>query len=158
MAHIVAIYWKQTEDHTPQYFTLMGKLCGANTLRPRQNGHHFADDTFKLIFMNENVRISTNISFKFVPKGLINNIPALVQIMAWHRPGDKPLSEPMMVNLLTHLCITWPQWVNCEQVNNFTWPSWHFKSPATWQFIQQLLQANIKGTTKVLHCWYSVRR
>ena len=36
----------------------------------------------------------------FVPKVRINNIPALVQIMAW-RSGDKPLSEPMMVNLLT---------------------------------------------------------
>ena len=83
-----------------------------NTLRPRQNGRHFADDTFKRIFMNENVRISINISLKFVPNGLINNIPALVQIMAWRRPGDKPLSEPIMVNLLTHICITRPQWVN----------------------------------------------
>ena len=82
-----------------------------NTLRPRQNGRHFADDTFKRIFMNENVRISINISLKFVPKGLINNIPALVQIMAWRRPGDKPLSEPMMVNLLTHICVTRLQWV-----------------------------------------------
>ena len=53
-----------------------------NTLRPKQNGRHFADDTFKCIFMNENVRISINISLKFVPKGLINNIPPLVQIMA----------------------------------------------------------------------------
>ena len=83
-----------------------------NTLRPRQNGRHFADDTFKCIFMNENVRISINISLKFVPTGLINNIQALVQIMAWRRPGDKPLSEPMMVNLLTHTCVTRPQWVN----------------------------------------------
>ena len=83
-----------------------------NTLRPRQNGRHFADDSFKRNFMNENVRISINISLKFVPKGLINNIPALVQIMAWRRPGDKPLSEPMMVNLLTHICVTRPQWVN----------------------------------------------
>ena len=83
-----------------------------NTLRPRQNGRHFADDTFKHIFMNENVRFSINISLKFVPKGLINNIPELVQIMAWRRPGDKPLSEPMMVNLLAHLCVTRPQWVN----------------------------------------------
>ena len=29
--------------------------------------------------------------------GPINNIPALVQIMAWRRQGDKPLSEPMIV-------------------------------------------------------------
>ena len=80
-----------------------------NTLRPRQNGRHFADDTFKRIFMNENVRTSINISLKLVPKGLINNIPALVQIMAWRRSGDKPLSEPMMVRLPTHICVTLPQ-------------------------------------------------
>ena len=83
-----------------------------NTLRPRQNGRRFADDTFKRIFLNENVRISIKISLKFVPKGPINNNPALVQIMAWRRPGDKPLSEPMMVRLLTHICVTRPQWVN----------------------------------------------
>ena len=43
--------------------------------------------------------------------GPINNIPALVQIMAWRRAGDKSLSEPMMVSLLTHICVTRPQWV-----------------------------------------------
>ena len=68
-----------------------------NTLRPRQNGRHFADDIFKCIFLNENVWIPIKISLKFVPKGQINKIPALVQIMAWRRPGDKPLSEPMVV-------------------------------------------------------------
>ena len=31
--------------------------------------------------------------------------------MAWRQIGDKPLSEPMMVNLLTHICVTRPQWV-----------------------------------------------
>ena len=83
-----------------------------NTLRPRQNGRHFADDIFKPIFLNENIRISTKISLKFVSKGPINNIPALVLIMAWRRPGYKPLSEPMMVRSLTHICVTRPQWVN----------------------------------------------
>ena len=81
------------------------------TLRPRQNGRHFADDIFKCIFVNEIVRISIKISLKFVPEGPVNNIPALVQIMAWRRPGDKPLSEPVMVSLLTHICVTRPQWV-----------------------------------------------
>ena len=71
-----------------------------------------ADDTFKRIFLNENVWISLKISLKFVSKVPINNIPALIQIMAWRQPGDKPLSEPMMVNLLTHICVTRPQWVN----------------------------------------------
>ena len=49
-----------------------------NTLRPRQNGRHFADDIFKHILVNENVWIPIKISLKFVPKGSINNIPALV--------------------------------------------------------------------------------
>ena len=48
------------------------------------------------------------ISFKFVPKGPISNILALVQIVAWCRPGDKPLCEPMMVRLPAHICITRP--------------------------------------------------
>ena len=55
---------------------------------------------------------SIEILLNFVAKGPINNIPALVQIMAWRQPGDKPLSEPMMVSLLTHICITRPQRVN----------------------------------------------
>ena len=83
-----------------------------NTLRPNQNGRHIADDIFKCIFLNENVWIPNNISLKFVPKGPINNIPALVQIMPWHRPGDKPSSEPTMVSLPTQICVTRPQWVN----------------------------------------------
>ena len=32
-------------------------------------------------------------------------------MMAWHRPGDKPLSEPVMVRLPTHICGNQPQWV-----------------------------------------------
>ena len=82
-----------------------------NSLRPRQNGRHFTDVIFKCIFLNENVWISIKISLKFVPKGPINNIPALVQIMAWRRPGDKPLSDPMVVRSTTHICVTRPQWV-----------------------------------------------
>ena len=38
--------------------------------------------------------------------------------MAWHRPGDKPLSEPMMARLLTHICITLPQWVKKKNNNS----------------------------------------
>ena len=56
------------------------------------------------------------ISLKFVLSGPIINISALVQIMAWRRPGDKPLSEPMMVSLLTHICVIRPQRVNSSGV------------------------------------------
>ena len=80
-----------------------------NTLRLIQHGRHFADDTVKRIFLNENVGISIKISLKLVYTGPINNIQALVQIKAWRRLGDKPLSEPMIVSLLTHICVTRPQ-------------------------------------------------
>ena len=60
---------------------------------------------------------SVKMSLKSVAKGRINNIPALVEIMAWRHPGDKPLSEPMTVSLLTYICITRPQ---CVKVLN-TW-------------------------------------
>ena len=66
------------------------------TLRLRQNGHLFADDTYKCIFLNENVWISNKISLKFVSEGLINYMAALFQIMAWWWRGNKPLSEAMM--------------------------------------------------------------
>ena len=74
-----------------------------STLRPRQNGRYVTDNISKCIILNENVWISLNISLKFVHEVWMNNIPVLVQIMAWRWPGDKPLSEPMVVKLLTHL-------------------------------------------------------
>ena len=100
-------------------------LCGihwrgwVNSLRPRRNGRYNADDIFKCIFLKDNVWIPTKIALKFVPKGPINNIPAIIQIMAWRRPGDKSLSEPMMVSLLTHICVTRSQWVNSNTMWSF---------------------------------------
>ena len=81
-----------------------------NTLRPRQDGRHFADDFFTCIFFNEKLLYLIKFLLKYVRKGPIDNNPALVQIMAWRRPGDKPLSEPMMVSLPTNICVTRPQW------------------------------------------------
>ena len=53
-------------------------------------------------------------------RGPINNIASLIQIMAWRRSGDKPLSEPMLVRSLTHIRITRPQWVKTWYLYN-----WH---------------------------------
>ena len=75
-----------------------------NTLRPRQNDRHFPDNIFKCTFLK--------FSLKFVPKVPIDNILALLQIMAWRQPGDKPLSESMVLSLLTHICVARPQWLN----------------------------------------------
>ena len=60
-----------------------------NTLRARWNGRN----AFSWI----KIWILIKISLKFAPKGTIYNKSALVQIMAWCRVGDRPLSEPIMV-------------------------------------------------------------
>ena len=151
-----------------------------DTLRPRRNEQHFADDIFKHIFFNENVWIFIKISLKFVPKGPINNIPALVQIMAWCRSGDKPLSEPMMVSLLTHICVTQPQWINninagtaylifvyfeakISDLEFFSWillpPVWKWPSPhkSNSHWLIQHVHTTLKLTQKVCYENYMVQ-
>ena len=53
----------------------------------------FADDIFKCIFANEKFRILIKRSLECVPKGPIDKKSALIQVMASHRTGDKPLFE-----------------------------------------------------------------
>ena len=82
-------------------------------LQWRNNGHdsvsnHQPHDCL----LNEHIWISIRILLKFVPWVPIGNTPTLVQIMAWCLPGDKLLSEPMMVSLLTLIWVTRPKWVN----------------------------------------------
>ena len=69
--------------------------------------------TFSCAFSSMKIAVFfIKFSMKYVRKGLIDNNPALVPIMAWRRSGDKPLSEPTMISLTTHICVTRPQWVN----------------------------------------------
>ena len=49
-----------------------------NSSPPGQNGCHFADGIFRCIFVNEKFCTLIKISLKFVPKGSIENNPALV--------------------------------------------------------------------------------
>ena len=65
-------------------------------VNPPPPGRHFADDIFRYIFVNEKFYILMELSLKFVHKGPIDNNPALIQMMAWCRMGDKPLFVPML--------------------------------------------------------------
>ena len=67
-----------------------------NSSPPGQNSRHLADDNLKFIHLKENDGIPIRISLKFVSKSPIENKPALSQVMAWRRTGDKPLPEPML--------------------------------------------------------------
>ena len=64
-----------------------------------------ADDTFKYKFVYENVLILIKISLRFVPNGPINNIPSLVQIMAWPDHATSHYLNQWWYSLLTHLCV-----------------------------------------------------
>ena len=77
--------------------------------------------------------------------------------MAWRRPGDKPLSEPMMVRLPTHICVTRPQWVKvhddimtCRRFLHH-WSRWIFHIKGTWCgfFVFALMSAWTNCWTKI---------
>ena len=104
---------KSSLNFIPWDQRIHGYIC-QHWLKPRQSGRQFADDIFECNFLNENIWIPIKFSLLFVPYGLINNIPALVQIMAWRLSGYKPLFEPMMPSSPTHICVTRPQWVNIQ--------------------------------------------
>ena len=103
---IVFIQENEFQNVVCKIATILSLPRCVNELRPRPNGWHFTDDTLKCIFLN--VRIFIKISLKFVPKGPIN----IGSDKGLARPGNKPLSEPMMVRLLMHICVTRPQGVN----------------------------------------------
>ena len=68
---------------------------GTSTL-VAQNSRQFTDDISKFIFVNGDVWIAIKISPRFFPNGPIDYKSTLVQLIAWRRSGDKPLSEPIM--------------------------------------------------------------
>ena len=98
----------------------------------REIGWPFSSRLSQMHFIEwKYIWISIEISLTFVRKSPNNNSPTLVQIMAWCRPGAKPLPEPMMVRLPTHICITRPQWDNKSRptrvfLNNQLTISQHF--------------------------------
>ena len=99
-------------DYENQICTRTGLYDGElNTMRRRHNGRRFADETFSNAFSLMKLWILHTFSLKFVSKGSTNDIPTLVQIMAWCRSSDNPLSGPMMESLLTHISVTRPQCV-----------------------------------------------
>ena len=91
------------------------------TLRPRQNCRHFADkflNTFSWMKMYEfrwTFYWSLFLRVKYC---------SIVQIMAWRRPGDTPLSDPLMFSLLTYICVTRYQWVKTEMIPRISFNTW----------------------------------
>ena len=87
----MAYHWYSSGANKGTYMRLFGYLH--SDINPSQNSRQLPDDIFELIFLI------------FCRKGPINNIRALIQIMAWRRPDGMPLSEAMMASLLTHISV-----------------------------------------------------
>ena len=91
------ITWRKVPGHARITCTRRHSRTLIKSSPPEQNGRNFADDIFKHIFLNENVRISIKISHKFAHKGPIDSKSALIQETAWRRTGDKPLPGPVPI-------------------------------------------------------------
>ena len=117
----------------------------------------------KVFFMNEKSSSSILISLKFVPESSIKNKSALVQVMAWHLTGDKPLPEPLLTSFtntymqqgdeLTH----WPLRVFYEVVSPVLLWNWSEQNPINDKstFVLVMAQRH-QGTSHLLyHYWPS---
>ena len=158
--------WRRSSDKPlsePMMVSLLTHICvtlpqWVNRLKllPFCRWHfHFPDDMLKCIFLTENVSISLQISLKFVPKAGLSNIPALVQIMAWHQPGDRPLSEPMMV---TSIYVSFS--LNESNVSDITAPLWEestggfpHKGLLMWTMLNKFSRWLVLSETMLL-MWY----
>ena len=117
-------FYKQFVSRSNEWFTLttiprnlknVHNLCVFNSPPaptppppPGQNGHNFADDIFRCIFMNERFCILSKFNWSLFPRiqlkitqhWFINQLSQTINY--WRRIGDKPLSETMW--LLTAMC------------------------------------------------------
>ena len=89
------------------------RLCKLTHLPLDKRVAILADDIFKCIFVNEINKIPTPVSLNFVPDGTIDNNPTVVQVMVWHRTGDKPSPEPMFIQFTGAYMRHWGRWVKC---------------------------------------------
>ena len=88
---------------------------GFNILRPRQYGRHFAHDIFKCIFVMKIYEFRSGFHWRLFLSF------ELTILKHWCRSGDKPLSEPIMVSLLTHIFGTRTQLINVAGTLHFGW-------------------------------------
>ena len=137
--------WYDLKKHLVNGLWWDRRSCiSVNTLRPKEFCRHFADDTLKCIFFNENIWNAPNIPLKFVPMVQINNIPALYQLMALRRPGDKPSSEWKMESSLTHICVTRPQ---CVTLINLIMKIYEFRLICHWSLF-------LRSKLTILKHWF----
>ena len=128
--------------------------CGDKTvvrLSYLHNGISYTDKITSLYWISP-LGILLHISLKFVPKGAIDNKSVLVLVMAWHRPGDKPLSEPMLTWFTGAICCTRVIW------DKYLTSNWNYIITLFNPQITELYSFNIFKNIRfrVILCWKSL--
>ena len=102
------VYCEQETENEPwKIVPDQNELEWGNILRPKRNGHHFLNGIFKLISLNENI-----VFWLEYPRGLIINMPTLVQMMVWRQKQETShYLNQCWPGLLPHICVTRPHWV-----------------------------------------------
>ena len=96
-----------------------------NTLVPEHSGWDLADDICKCSFLNRNQYVLWY-KLKFIPGRPIDSMSPLIQVMAWHSVGNKPLTEPMFPIPMTQYGVTRPWWVTIGiYIKNYTGHNMH---------------------------------
>ena len=117
---------------------------------PGQHGHHFTDNIFKCIFINEKLCILIWIPLNFVPMGPIDNESTSVQVMAWRRTGDKPLPEPMLIHFVDVA-------LEGEELNLINIWQLHVNTSPTWTTSQSSIQCSFSITQWCQWCYKPIR-
>ena len=130
-----------TNDIHCSWFVMLccGQMFHDHTLRPRQNVRHFLtafSNAFPWIKIYE-------CWFKCHWSWFL-----MVQSTIFQRLfGTKPLSEPMVVSLLTYICVTQPQWVNTSF--RITW--WAFGQQYQWSNPEEYERTHSNKPTKTAY-------
>ena len=95
-----------------QNIPLTTRQKSSNALRLRKYGRHIASGKFEIIFLYEIFCILIQITLTFVPKGLINDKPSLVQMITWHQIGLNQWSpcSATYVSIVRHRLETFMVW------------------------------------------------
>ena len=104
-------HWEKLIWHYPMYLKVIYYL---NALRPRQDDCNFANNNLKWILLMKIYEFLLIFRWSLILRVQLTIFQHFGQVVAWHWPGNKPLSKCVLFSLLTHIRVTLAQWVNAK--------------------------------------------
>ena len=123
----IFIHENALENVVRKLAAILSRPQCVNSSHPWMKWPSFHKRHFQIYSHNEKCCILIRISWKFVPKGLIDNKSALVQVMAWCQTSDRPLSEPMLSQFTDIYVALVGRWVKRLQTMTQKFACWYQK-------------------------------